>query len=231
MIFRQLIRENGGCVTYIFGCSQARELFVVDPILEGVGGIIDLSKRLNMKVEYIIETHTHADHLSGARKLASITGSKVVYGEGHSIMYPVETIKDGEEIKLGNTRVKALATPGHTPDSISLLITDLKRGNEPWAVITGDTLFVGSVGRVDIGKEDSWEDLFKSLQKLRTLPDYLEILPAHTSGSACGIDISGKPFSTIGFEKKFNKYLRVEKKEEFAKLFINQSKPEEFEKI
>ena len=214
----------------MFGCTQAGELFVVDPKASDVEEILRLASSLNMKIAYVIDTHTHADHLSGKRRLAELTGARVYLHESSKVKFPVERVREGEEIKSGNVKIKFLHTPGHTPDSISLLVTDFRRGEEPWMVMTGDTLFVGGVGRVDIGGEDSAELLFYSLKKLKELPDYVEVYPAHTSGSVCGFGISGKPASTIGFEKKFNKAFRIEDKEEFVRLQnVKMVRPEEFD--
>jgi len=183
-----------------------------------------------MKIAYVIDTHTHADHLSGKRRLAELTGARVYLHESSKVKFPVERVREGEEIKSGNVKIKFLHTPGHTPDSLSLLVTNFRRGEEPWMVMTGDTLFVGGVGRVDIGGEDSAELLFYSLKKLKELPDYVEVYLAHTSGSVCGFGISGKPASTIGFEKKFNKAFRIEDKEEFVRLQnVKMVRPEEFD--
>ena len=214
----------------MFGCTQAGELFVVDPKASDVEEILRLASSLNMKIAYVIDTHTHADHLSGKRRLAELTGARVYLHESSKVKFPVERVREGEEIKSGNVKIKFLHTPGHTPDSLSLLVTDFRRGEEPWMVMTGDTLFVGGVGRVDIGGEDSAELLFYSLKKLKELPDYVEVYPARTSGSVCGFGISGKPASTIGFEKKFNKAFRIEDKEEFVRLQnVKMVRPEEFD--
>jgi Zn-dependent hydrolases, including glyoxylases len=230
MIFRQLISKQGGCVTYVFGCTQAGELFVVDPKASDVEEILKLAESLSMKVRYVIDTHTHADHLSGKRRLAELTGARIYLHESSKVRFPVERVRDGEELKSGNVKVRFLHTPGHTPDSLSLLVTDYRRGEEPWMVMTGDTLFVGGVGRVDIGGEDSVELLFYSLKKLKELPDYVEVYPAHTSGSVCGFGISGKPVSTIGFERKFNTAFRIDDKEEFIRSQrVKSDRPAEFD--
>ncbi|AAK42254.1 Conserved hypothetical protein [Saccharolobus solfataricus P2] len=235
MIFRQIISKSGGCATYVFGCTQAGELFVVDPKYEMVDEIIELARDLgDMKIAYIIDTHTHADHLSGAKKLASLTNANVYYHELSQVKFKVERVKNGEEIKAGNVKIKVLHTPGHTPDSISVLIYDRRRDeswNEPWAILTGDTLFVGGLGRIDIGGENAEENLYYSLAKLKELPDYVEIYPAHTAGSVCGIGISGKPSSTIGFEKRFNSLFRINNKDEFVNRIreVKMPKPKEFD--
>lgn len=234
MIFRYVLSKSGGCLTYIFGCTQAGELFVVDPKYDVLNEIIKLSEDLGMKISYIIDTHTHADHISGVRKLQSLTNTNIYYSEYSQIKFPSERIKDGEEIKSGNVKIKAVYTPGHTPDSMSLLIYDKRRDDswtEPWSMLTGDTLFVDSVGRIDINKDNSEENLYYSLQKIKKFPDYVEIYPAHTSGSVCGLGISGKPSSTIGFEKRFNKIFKIDNKEEFIKQInqMNLEKSTEFE--
>ncbi|ACP49338.1 beta-lactamase domain protein [Sulfolobus islandicus Y.N.15.51] len=235
MIFRQIISKSGGCATYIFGCTQAGELFVVDPRYEMVDEIVRLAQDLgNMKIAYIIDTHTHADHLSGVKKLQALTNANIYYHEESQVKFKVERIKDGEEIKAGNVKIKVIHTPGHTPDSISVLVYDKRRDeswNEPWAVLTGDTLFVGGVGRIDIGGENAEENLYYSLAKLKGLPDYVEIYPTHTAGSVCGVGISGKPSSTIGFEKRFNTLFRINEKDEFINRVreVKISKPKEFD--
>jgi len=235
MIFRYVLSKSGGCLTYIFGYTQAGELFVVDPKYDVLNEIIKLSEDLGMKISYIIDTHTHADHISGVRKLQSLTNANIYYNEYSQIKFPSERIKDSEEIKSGNVKIKAVYTPGHTPDSMSLLIYDKRRDDswtEPWSMLTGDTLFVGSVGRIDINKDNSEENLYYSLQKIKKFPDYVEIYPSHTSGSVCGLGISGKPSSTIGFEKRFNKLFKIDNKEEFIKQInqMNLEKPTEFER-
>nr|WP_246263801.1 MBL fold metallo-hydrolase [Metallosphaera tengchongensis] len=215
MIFRQLISKTGGCVTYVLGCTQAGELIVVDPKLDMVDQVLALSEGLKMRISYIIDTHTHADHVSGSKKLSEITKANLYMHEATKVKF-AEKVRDGELIVAGNTKIKFIHTPGHTPDSASLLITDVRRGDEPWAVLTGDTLFVGTVGRIDIVGENAAERLFESLQRLKTLPDYVEVYPAHISGSVCGFGLSGKPSSTIGFERRYNTLFRLEDKEKFV---------------
>ncbi|AHC51472.1 beta-lactamase [Sulfolobus acidocaldarius SUSAZ] len=232
MLFRQLISRSGGCLTYVIGCTQAGELIIIDPKIDLIEELMNLSELYDMKISYIIDTHTHADHLSGAKKLSEMTRANVYMHESTKVKF-AQKVKDNEEIKVGNVKIKFLYTPGHTPDSVSIIITDLRRGEEPWAVLTGDTLFVGGIGRIDIVGENSAEQLFYSLQKIKVLPDYVEVFPAHTSGSACGFGISGKPSSTIGFEKKYNKLFNINNKEEFINSLnsIKLPRPKEFDEI
>src|SRR5262245_19606433 len=178
-----------------------------------------------MRIARIYETHVQADHVSGARRLAALTGAPVFFHQPAPVAFPHVDVTDGERHDLGNVGVTVLHTPGHTPDSTSLLVTDRTRGPEPWFVITGDTLFSGGVGRPDLlgeGMETSLaEELYDSLYgKLLTLPDHLEIYPAHFGGAACGKGLSGKPSSTIGFERRFNPALQLASKADFVKFFL-----------
>src|SRR6202011_4709939 len=157
-----------------------------------------------MWIEAVISTHVHADHRSGARELANATAAPLYQPDSTEAAYTFTPVEDESEVSLGNVVVRVLHTPGHTPESISLLVTDRTRGAEPWMVLTGDTLFVGDVGRPDFGGEDAGRELHASLQRLLALPDYVEVYPAHISGSPCGRAMSGNRSSTIGFERRHN---------------------------
>jgi hydroxyacylglutathione hydrolase len=162
-----------------------------------------------MRIEAIVNTHVHADHRSGERRLRDAAGGATIYLHADAgVQYPFSPLPDGAEISLGNVSVRALHTPGHTPDSVSLLVTDHSRAADPWMVLTGDTLFVGDVGRPDFGGEEAAANLYESLRRLMMLPDYVEVYPAHISGSPCGRAMSGKPSSTIGFERRYNPALQ-----------------------
>ena len=164
----------------------------------------------------------HADHRSGERELAARTGATVYHHRLAELEYPCVRLDDGAEVSLGNVVVRALHTPGHTPESMSLLVTDRTRGDEPWMVFTGDTLFVGDVGRPDFGGADAGRELYASLARLLSLPDYVEVYPAHISGSPCGRSMSGKPSSTIGFERRHNAALQHRDRDAFvAALFAD----------
>jgi hydroxyacylglutathione hydrolase len=161
-----------------------------------------------MKIEAILSTHVHADHRSGERELAARTGAPIYYHRSAELAFPFTPLDDGTEVSLGNVVIRALHTPGHTPESMSFLVSDRTRSNEPWFVLTGDTLFVGDIGRPDLGGPNAAGALFTSLhEKLLALPDYIELYPAHISGSPCGRAMSGKPSSTIGFERRHNEAL------------------------
>lgn len=179
-----------------------------------------------MAIEAIVNTHVHADHRSGERELAARTGAPIYFHRSADVNFPFTPLDDGDEISLGNVIVRALHTPGHTPESISLVVTDLTRGHEPWMVLTGDTLFVGDVGRPDFGGPDAARTLFASLHdKLLALPDHVEVYPAHISGSPCGRAMSGKPASTIGFERRFNLALQYRDPDSFARALFEDVPP------
>jgi len=192
---------------------------------------LDAAGQKGMRVTHIFETHVQADHLSGARRLAATTGAPILYHESAGVRSPHVDVEDGEEHDLGNVHVSVLHTPGHTPDSVCLLVTDRTRAPEPWFVLTGDTLFSGGVGRPDLlgaGTETRQaEQLYDSLfGKLLTLPDHIEVFPAHFSGAACGKGLSGKPGSTIGFERRFNPALQLRSKDDFVRYVLADLPPE-----
>jgi len=186
----------------------------VDPQAEHVEAYIDFANAKGMEIKYVVDTHIQADHVSGGRRLAELTGAPYCLHESASVSFNFEPLTEGQELDLGNVRIGVLHTPGHTPESICLLVTDKTRGPEPWFLLTGDTLFVGAVGRPDLpGKaEESATELYRSLhEKILTLPGMLEIYPAHFSGSVCGAGMSGKPMSTIAFEKQWNAVLNLDR--------------------
>jgi hydroxyacylglutathione hydrolase len=187
----------------------------------------------SMRITHIFETHVQADHLSGARRLSEATGAAVFYHASALVTFRHEELEDDEGHDLGNVKVRVLHTPGHTPDSVSLLVTDRTRSDEPWFVLTGDTLFAGGVGRPDLlgaGRERGLaEALYDSLHgRLLALPDHIEIFPAHFGGAACGKGLSGKrkPGSTIGFERRFNPALQVGGREAFIDFVLADLPPQ-----
>jgi glyoxylase-like metal-dependent hydrolase (beta-lactamase superfamily II) len=187
-----------------------------------------------MRISHVIDTHVHADHLSGGPDLARRVGAMYCLQEWAEYDRAFTAIRDGDEIELGNTRIKVIHTPGHSPESVCLLVTDVKRAAEPWFVLTGDTLFVGAVGRPDLpgrARENAAE-LYRSIhEKLLTLPDDIEVYPGHFSGSVCGVGLSGKPMSTIGFERRWNPMLSRDKQAFIEALGDVPPKPADMEQI
>ena len=203
---------------------------MVDP-QQDIGPYVEAAAQKNMRITHIFETHVQADHASGAQSLARATGAPVLVHESAPVEFLHVDVQDGEQHDLGNVRITVLHTPGHTPDGISLLVTDHTRGPEPWFVLTGDTLFAGGVGRPDLlgqGAETALaEQLYESLtRKLLRLPDHIEVFPAHFSGSACGKGLSGKPGSTIGFERRFNPALQIPSRGEFVRYVLADLPPQ-----
>ncbi len=215
MFFKQLATKESS-LSYFFGCGTKGKSMAVDVVSGDEEWFIEEAKKANVTINYVIDTHVHADHYSGGRKLAQMVGAPYCLHESDKglVKFDFEPLNDGQSLNLGNVNVEVLHTPGHTPDSVCLLVTDMRRGELPWFVITGDTLFVGSIGRPDLlGREREMAAmLYDSLHsKLLHLSPEVELFPGHQAGSVCGAGLSGKPSSTIGFEKRWNPGLSMEK--------------------
>jgi len=234
MIFQQLVNEDAGCLSYVIGCGQAGAAVIVDPARDRVDEYIRFARKKGMKITHILETHTHADHISGGRELAALTGAPILLHRESRAVFEHGSLADGDEIRIGRIAFKILHTPGHTPDSISILVTDHERGDEPWFILTGDTVFIGDVGRPDLGGAQAAASLWDSLQRvILPLDDSVEVYPAHGAGSACGRAMSAKSGSTIGFERRFNPALQIRDRQAFVDFLMRDlpPKPPSFEKI
>jgi hydroxyacylglutathione hydrolase len=216
MIFRPYYYFETGCAAYLFGCGGQGVCAVVDAHERDVDAYTAFAADKGMRITHVIDTHVHADHRSGGSLLAQRVGASYCLHQAADVRVPFVPLRDEQELVLGNTRIVVLHTPGHSPESVSLLISDLRRGPEPWFVLTGDTLFVGAVGRPDLpGRaRENAGILYDSIHhKLLTLPGEVEVYPGHFAGSACGAGMSGKPSSTIAFEKRWNPLLGRPKQE------------------
>jgi len=237
MFFRQRLAQ-AATLSYLLGCGSCGVAVAVDPVAGDEGWFIEEAARQNVRITHVFDTHVHADHYSGGRTLAEKAGAQYCLHQANQgrVKFPFRALAEGEIIEVGNVAVQVIHTPGHTPDSLCLAVIDKRRSPEPWFVLTGDTLFVGSIGRPDLaGKGEEWAAaLFDSLQaKLLTLPDAVEIFPGHTAGSVCGAGISGKPSSTLGFERRCNPALSMTSKAEFVSHILSDipPRPAEMERI
>ena len=153
MIFQQVINEDSGCLSYLIGCGDAGQAVVVDPGRDRVNEYLRFARKKGLRIAHILETHTHADHISGNRDLAAATEAPIHVHQSAGVAFDHEDLRDASTLRVGNVELRVAHTPGHTPDSISVFVIDHSRGPEPWFVLTGDLLFVGSVGRPDLGGE------------------------------------------------------------------------------
>jgi len=235
MIFRPFHYWDIGCAAYVFGCGTVGKCAVVDPRADDITTYAEFARSKKMRITHVIDTHVHADHRSGGPKLAAATGAKYCLHRSADVALPFEPLEDEQTIELGNTVVRVLHTPGHTPESICLLVSDLRRAPDPWFLMTGDTMFVGAVGRPDLPghAREHAATMHESIRrKLLVLPETLEIYPAHFAGSACGVGMSGKPTTTIAFEKRWNPKLSMDRDQFIADVVgSSPAKPPEMEAI
>jgi glyoxylase-like metal-dependent hydrolase (beta-lactamase superfamily II) len=240
MIFKQYRFEPLAQASYLLGCVRAREAVVVDPIAKlGAEAYVLDAADLGLTLVGVFETHVHADYVSCARDLAGISGVPLYLHQAARglVRFDFTAIADRQVFDIGKVRIEALHTPGHTPEHTAYLATDRGRSEEPWFVLTGDCLFVGDVGRPDLLLGDAQVDLMDEAARARTLydsvtrrlftlPDHVEVFPAHYGGSTCGgVNMSGKVSSTIGFEKRFNLASRQPDADAFARFVKETAKP------
>ena len=229
MIFRQFVHDDLGCASYLIGDEHAGVAAVVDPRLD-IDEYLRVARYLGVRIEHILETHNHADHVSGHGRLAAATGAAIHVHREAEPEYDHEPFDDGWELALGELIVRALHTPGHRPEHTAFALVDTSRSSEPWAVLSGDTLFVGDVARPDLAvdKEEGARGIFRSLhEQLLPLPDMCEVWPGHLGGSMCGgpgMDL--KISSTIGFERANQPLLQVADEAEFVRRTTSKLGPQ-----
>ncbi len=230
MYLQQFFVDGLGCASYLVGCEAKGIAAVIDPERD-VQKYLDAAQARGLKITHIIETHLHADHVSGNTDLAARTGAQIYIHEAAKAEFPHQSLKDGDILELGGVRIAVRHTPGHTPESITLLVSDTTRSNQPWMALTGDLLFVGDVGRPDlVGIEaarglagDLYESLFHNLLNEE---DHIMIYPGHGAGSLCGRAIGSVRSSTLGYEKQFNPALSPREKDDFVE-YMTTNLPEQ----
>lgn len=238
MFFQHVYDKTLAQASYFIGCQKAGVALVIDPKRD-VDTYLEIAKQNKMQITHVAETHIHADFLSGARELAELTGAKLYLsdegGQGWQYEFEHVGLKDGDSFMVGNLKLDVLHTPGHTPESISFLLTDTPASPEPVMIFTGDFVFVGDIGRPDLleeaaglvgTKEAGARQMFQSLKRFIQLPDYVQVWPGHGAGSACGKALGAVPSSTVGYEKVRNWAFRFMNDEEGFIRFLLEDQPE-----
>jgi glyoxylase-like metal-dependent hydrolase (beta-lactamase superfamily II)/rhodanese-related sulfurtransferase len=229
VIFRQIVHDDLGCASYFVGDEDEGVAAVIDPRFE-IDEYLELASYLGVRIEHVLETHNHADHVSGHGRLAAATGATIHVHKDAGVEYEHEAFEDGAEIELGSVRVRAMHTPGHRPEHTSFALIDTARGDEPWAVLTGDTLFVGDIARPDLAvdKREGAHAIFRSLhERLLSMPPETEVWPGHLGGSLCGgPGMDMKVSSTIGYESRHNDLLHEDDEEAFVERAVGNLPPQ-----
>jgi hydroxyacylglutathione hydrolase len=226
MFFRQVLHDDLGCASYVVASDG--DAAVIDPKWE-IEDYLALAREHGLRITHILETHNHADHVSGHGRLAVATGAPIHVAREARVAYAHEPLEDGDVVAIGSVRITALATPGHRPEHLAFVITDSDRAEEPWTLVTGDSLFVGDLARPDLAVEPvaGAHALFASLRRLLALDDFAEVWPGHIGGSLCGgAGMSEKPVSTIGFERRYNRLARVADEGEFVSALTHRLAPQ-----
>jgi glyoxylase-like metal-dependent hydrolase (beta-lactamase superfamily II)/rhodanese-related sulfurtransferase len=237
MYFEQITSEGLGCFSYVVGCPGAGEMCVVDPRRD-VQVYLDIARERGMKLTRVIDTHVHADHVSGAHELAYATGAALCMYHSTPVDFPFTPLREGDIFQMGVARVTVLRTPGHTPDALSLLVADTARSETPWLLLSGDLLFVGDVGRPDLAGSEHLEEQVANLHHslyatLGGLPGDLALFPAHGAGSLCGRGMSPLRSSTLGYERRANPMLQLPEFAAFRKAVTAAlpARPKSFSRI
>ncbi len=233
MYFKRIYEEGLAQASYIVSCQATGETIVIDPKRD-TAEYLEIAEKENLTITHITETHIHADFLSGARELAAATGAKIYLsdegGKDWQYQYEHNSLKDGDEINVGNLIFEVMHTPGHTPEHISFLLTDKPASEKPVMIFTGDFVFVGDVGRPDLLEKAAGikgtqvigaKQMFQSLKRFRELEDYVQVWPAHGAGSACGKALCAVPSSTVGYEKLSNWALKITDEELFVSMLLS----------
>lgn len=227
MILRQFLHTDPAvAVSYLFGCGGKTAGAVIDPVGDPAA-YVHAANETGLRIQWVVDTHGHADHVSSGRELARIAGAAYVLHADAGASYEHHAVRDGDRLELGNVVADVLHVPGHTPEHIALVVTDRTRSEEPWLVFTGHTLMVGDMGRTElaVSAEEGARALFDSAERLRALPDHVTVLPGAFSGSVCGRGLSGNPFSTVGFERRFNRAFRITERDPFIQYMLRDTPP------
>ena len=203
MILRQILHTEPVGISYLFGCGGQAAAVVVDPVAD-IETYLEAAKATGMKINYVIDTHVHADHISTGRALADAANAPYVLSEKANVAFPFKAVRDGDELLLGNVAIKVLSTPGHTPEHISLVVTDRTRAPEPWFVVTGHTLMIGDLGRTELATS---------------------AVEGANAGSVCGRSLSANPISSIGFERRHNWAFRIDNEADFISFMLQDIPP------
>jgi glyoxylase-like metal-dependent hydrolase (beta-lactamase superfamily II) len=232
VFFRQLLNDETACASYLFGCATHSQFAVVDPHVDLVDDYIAVAEAQGVPVVAVLDTHVQADHVSGLPALVERTGARAYLPAGSGVDFDHHPLADGEVVKLGNTEIRAVSTPGHALAHHAYVVTDRRRADDPWLVLTGDALLVGDAGRPDlhahgdVSVEDMARALYRSLtERLLALPDHLVLYPSHYSGSVCGRGLSATPVSTVGFERRHNPALRYDSEAAFVDALLRDIPP------
>ena len=226
MILRPYLHRDPVALSYLFGCGGKAMAAVVDP-LGPIAPYLEAAEQAGMRIRYVIDTHLHADHASSGRALAAAAGAPYVLHASAATGFPFQAVADGDVLDLGNVTAEVWHLPGHTPEHLALLVTDHTRAEEPWFVLTGHTLMAGDLGRTELATsaEAGARALFASAARLKGLPDHVEVLPGAYAGSVCGRRLSGKPSSTIGFERRHNEAFRIDDETAFLRFMLAEIPP------
>jgi hydroxyacylglutathione hydrolase len=230
MVLRPFLYAPGSCASYLFGCTTHRKLAVVDAHLDLVDDYVAAAAAIGSPITAVFETHVQADHVSGLPALVERTAATAYVPAGAGVAFEHVALADGDVVELGNTIVRAIATPGHAPAHNAYAVSDRRRGTEePWLVFTGDSLLIGDVGRPDLHVADDAKGqarvLQQSLRRLLELPDHVVVYPSHYGGSVCGRGLSGNPVSSIGFERLHNPLLAIADPQTFADAVLVDAPP------